>query len=596
MSIIRISTKGGNDHAVISPVVQKLLERSLLVRRPDGSMYTEMTEEQLTNWVAELGVCDFCNETQPKHVIDVPDFDIPMGLDPGKNFKPFGNQISTGGWAACDECHALIKTNRRPELLRRAIERASVGKFGAAAIKELHHRFWQAYDDQATAAGIAAALNDYIEDQTPNYTALMTDKDRRVESIKRLTGLTTDEVDALNRHDLSYKDTAKKLVAWQKKFGTDYEGARRLAELIETQQLRPPVVGAVPHWQRALDQKFEILKFLTKALTVTTNEVHLAKGTDLGDSSDILRTLEAAARMKEMTALDFRTDVKQLRSAETYSFNQETVDAIFAGSRSIPRESPLSSVDVPTGCGWFWFANPIDVASSPVASSRTHALLWGWDDDKIPNETIAQLTKNSTVALRFSAYVQDERDSNTSNSVLPSTRWYWPLELTFDEMIAFNTEAYAHDYGPGGQHEHDPNRIRLEGTIKCITELSLFFLMSCVWFKQRIAVVAPAHVERHAKKRYIREHRLTEKEAPSVKVIALRRNERSSDVAKTPVLEGESKALREYSYRWIVAGHNRLQACGPERKYRRLIWIDPYPKGPEDKPLKTHQKVYAVVR
>lgn len=36
---------------------------------------------------------------------------------------------------------------------------------------------------------------------------------------------------------------------------------------------------------------------------------------------------------------------------------------------------------------------------------------------------------------------------------------------------------------------------------------------------------------------------------------------------------------------WTVRGHQRWQACGPEHRQRKLIWVPPYWKGPVDAPI-----------
>jgi hypothetical protein len=41
----------------------------------------------------------------------------------------------------------------------------------------------------------------------------------------------------------------------------------------------------------------------------------------------------------------------------------------------------------------------------------------------------------------------------------------------------------------------------------------------------------------------------------------------------------------DWSHRWWVSGHWRRQPCGPGRRERRLTYIAPHIKGPEDKPL-----------
>ena len=45
--------------------------------------------------------------------------------------------------------------------------------------------------------------------------------------------------------------------------------------------------------------------------------------------------------------------------------------------------------------------------------------------------------------------------------------------------------------------------------------------------------------------------------------------------------DGMNKGLWKLSYRFIVQGHWRNQAYGEQRKERKLIFIEPYWKGPK---------------
>lgn len=56
---------------------------------------------------------------------------------------------------------------------------------------------------------------------------------------------------------------------------------------------------------------------------------------------------------------------------------------------------------------------------------------------------------------------------------------------------------------------------------------------------------------------------------------------------------GDDGDSREYTCRWMVRGHWRQQWY-PSRDLHRPIWINPHIKGPEDKPLKTGERVYIV--
>jgi hypothetical protein len=111
---------------------------------------------------------------------------------------------------------------------------------------------------------------------------------------------------------------------------------------------------------------------------------------------------------------------------------------------------------------------------------------------------------------------------------------------------------------------------------------SLFAFM-----KQKILVSYSVLAERHARKRVEREGLLHE---PLVRVIELRRREGIEQ------REDHEAVDVAWSHRWIVRGHWRQQFY-PSKHTNQPIWITPYVKGPEDKPLKPPRAtVFAVVR
>lgn len=76
----------------------------------------------------------------------------------------------------------------------------------------------------------------------------------------------------------------------------------------------------------------------------------------------------------------------------------------------------------------------------------------------------------------------------------------------------------------------------------------------------------------------------------TVQVVTLRR------LHRTESEPGDDSQKRQYDHRWLVAGHWRWQPCGPGRLERRLTYVRPHVKGPEDKPLRTPTRVNAWVR
>ena len=99
-------------------------------------------------------------------------------------------------------------------------------------------------------------------------------------------------------------------------------------------------------------------------------------------------------------------------------------------------------------------------------------------------------------------------------------------------------------------------------------------------------VVQPA--EKAVRRAYGRANR----PAPDVRIVDLRRRQ-------APAMPAEANAparSREYHVQWMVRGFFRDQAWGPQHSLRKRIYIAPYLKGPEDKPLKAPAATVNVLR
>jgi hypothetical protein len=81
-------------------------------------------------------ICDFCGSASPAWEYPCESFTVP-GIPPGK---------STGGWIACDDCHAVIEKNDREALARRGLLNPSVSIIGPkaalAGVREIHQQFF----------------------------------------------------------------------------------------------------------------------------------------------------------------------------------------------------------------------------------------------------------------------------------------------------------------------------------------------------------------------------------------------------------------------------------------------------------------------
>ena len=119
--------------------------------------------------------------------------------------------------------------------------------------------------------------------------------------------------------------------------------------------------------------------------------------------------------------------------------------------------------------------------------------------------------------------------------------------------------------------------------------LALWTLMG-----QEVAVVRPVDLDRAHRRAILR---LREKmpEIGDLKIVRLRREynpllELADEEVQRPTGE------REWTHRWWVRDHWAWRACGPGRTERRRVWIAPYIKGPESKPLIEKDIIYSLER
>ncbi len=97
-------------------------------------------------------------------------------------------------------------------------------------------------------------------------------------------------------------------------------------------------------------------------------------------------------------------------------------------------------------------------------------------------------------------------------------------------------------------------------------------------------VVASGKEQRKAKRAGTR--------VPSVRMVDLRRHERA---AAKPETEAEARSW-QVSVRFMVRGHWKRQAYGPQRSLRKTIYVAPFLKGPDNAPLKKAKADTPIVK
>lgn len=278
----------------------------------------------------------------------------------------------------------------------------------------------------------------------------------------------------------------------------------------------------------------------------------------------------------------FLIDRALLGQAVPFMWSCETIDATLAASQSIPSDTPFSVWNLDTPAVWWWFERPLPFKTLEPHQSDgpifwgVRALCFGW------------IYHNGHRFLGCSAWCDAEGMPDLEHliSITPSQTWTWNEDQPLDQVLTHVRTEHQIMYGPTGKFANMPV-VGVDAFVRATDEMCRFILAGLAWINQKILVESDGHIERHRRKDF---NRKTGQDVRSVRVVNLRRIERTGH-AETD----EDK--REYSCRWTVGGHFRNQACGPKFGERRLTWVHPYVKGPDDKPLRVQrQKVYVVDR
>ena len=304
---------------------------------------------------------------------------------------------------------------------------------------------------------------------------------------------------------------------------------------------------------------------------------------------DALRTTRFLLRSRNLLsisdlAVQYEIDEQLLKVATPFFWSRATTEAVYAASHGVPVDAQLDQVALNVVSAWWHFEEPL-----PIQTTSEHELVRGM--------LIARTRSERGIRFRIGAWVDPHEYSGEDHEhnwawtsqlppMAPSQVWYW-IDETLDEMLVRIRAKHREEYGPGGAW-HEQDHFEEDKFMVATDLLSRFVVAGSVWLNQRVVQETSEPVERHARKDFARS---TDHKLDAVKVVQLRRVQRPH----TEVQEGSEK--REYSCRWVVDGHWRNQPVGPGRAERRLTYVHPYVKGPDDKPLRVPAgKVYEVTR
>lgn len=287
-------------------------------------------------------------------------------------------------------------------------------------------------------------------------------------------------------------------------------------------------------YSEALEQQVRMLRLLSGP-----------SGDGLIEASQPTASPTERRRFKELA-------ITSLERGEAYFWDRQLAEVVVDASSSLPDGTTLIESMVPSYAGWFWFAHPVELGRPDLA--RVRAVSWFPLDD----------AQRGGLALQIFWWVQ-----LPEFGVVPGATAPWFLG---DPLDGYEQRRLEGDQSAGPRY----------------LAVMRFLASAFAFVSQQIVTALPIRAERHAAKRLARAGWLGE---PLVRVIQLRRAEHAASGAS------DESASREWSCQWVVRGHWRQQPYGEGRRGRRPIWITPYVKGPDDKPLKTPRAtVFAVVR
>jgi hypothetical protein len=313
---------------------------------------------------------------------------------------------------------------------------------------------------------------------------------------------------------------------------------------------------------------------------------------------------------------DCGTEVRLLQESTLWWVGPEMCDLLFDALNSVPEETRIEHLDMPSGHGLVRLAKPWAQAldpNDPTKKISVDAFVWG-KTNLHPVASIEPLSKPGSSCLSLSAYRYLDFDMGMVSNELGLAAEYDALNaahvkrktLKADEKGNISYMIEGGDWVPLGRSDWpdsqplgtplpvNPRHVADNDPVKVAA-----FKASSVQDRRIMSALfallkSPgiSHIGEYTPSRQVvRQAQRKGRPVPSpVKMVYLRRPSRKGEPSTH---EGEEN---HYGHRFIVRAHLRLQAYGPGRKQRKLITVGPFIKGPEGTPLVTKETVHAWIR
>lgn len=272
---------------------------------------------------------------------------------------------------------------------------------------------------------------------------------------------------------------------------------------------------------------------------------------------------------------------KTLEQASLWWVSRDMVDVLLAAARSVPDDVLVTDIEPLDRCGLVvlegpWAGVPSSVGPNGLDSIAVDAFLWGpvslppdADGERIPGVAISSY-QWSPIGAANSA--EREQVLGTIPEAILNSRIWFPLgrsDWPNADRLATCPDWIVDD----------------QARMSFVDDRRVLCALMTLLAHGGIATTTWRQADRATRRRA---QRAGDTRDQAYRVVTLRELRQHHEDDGT-----EPHHKVDHDHRWIVQGHWRRQPYGPGRSLRRLQWINPFIKGPEDMPLKQAEVIRA---
>jgi hypothetical protein len=290
------------------------------------------------------------------------------------------------------------------------------------------------------------------------------------------------------------------------------------------------------------------------------------------------RTINAGIMMGLREYESFQKNIIDADDVVLYYCDEDMTEIVEMGAKVLEYEDKSDTSLVQVDRGFCYFAGGIQLSEG----MRIHAIAWN------PDDYSNSLSGHKDYLI--TAY--NDRFSGADKGLNGWMAFFSEAELPVpDYRWVYRATTPYRDGDPMAPTKEFAEKISEMGGSPAVTVTPSYVMHALMLMLQQPPEIITVSKRELSNKKQLK--RLKAKSIPSeVTVIDIRHKYRSVSASGSPT-------DREYSRRWLVIGHWRWQPMKDKETglpIRKRIWINPYIKGPDDKPFVATKRVQALLK